>query len=611
MGDTGLISFYYYNPSGGFYGEEFGISVNETHLKVTSYDANQIYTIPIHSASSWTFFAITYDKNRSLLGISSSDTWGLYETYCPFRADERYSFMVGRASADKGFKYMSREDALACISFHEDILSSEEVKEMYEICRNKPAPETSTTQSQSTMTSTTTSANSGSGDPWPESQHLLGMWPMSEDYGFSDIGSNRFQAENQYQSSAHAVVGPFGDLQTGSQLKNGDQVLLKVSDGKLSTTDSSFTVAFYFRPNDDSGSGGLFQFLDANDENSLKTFQLRRVDHTVEAYASGFMIGQYPIVQTKGTWTFMAFSYDNDKAELTVFSKHGVLSPPTQQGFLFGANALKIEGIQIGTGASNGDAFSCLSIYKKALPFATILKLQESCRFVLGSAQCGSPKLPLSPFPQSIPPKTAVPKEGQFPWVASLKSGSKLCSASILDSFWLLTSASCFDGQSFSKVTIGEHDTAIGESYSQEIEIDSVTSNSDENVALILLKDPIDFTSPYANEACLYRGDSQELLLQEYQFTMGWGVNGRPSLVSQTLPRYVPGNILTDEQCLKAWDSGEYKKNDDFCFLSASIDKNVPCLGDEGAALMVQSERNFGSDFVNRLVQVIAKLSLN
>ena len=147
---------------------------------------------------------------------------------------------------------------------------------------------------------------------------------------------------------------------------------------------------------------------------------------------------------------------------------------------------------------------------------------------------------------------------------------------------------------------------AVDESFSKAHEILDVLKsdkNSKQALALVLLKNPIDFTSLYVGDTCLYRGDPTHLQFQLPQFVVGWGKNGRSPFISQTLPRYFPGYLMTDEQCSKAWPE-DYESGHDICFSSSSNDKNVPCDGDEGSPYLVQSQYDYSTVNSDQLIQL-------
>ena len=410
------------------------------------------------------------------------------------------------------------------------------------------------------------------------------------------------------------VAGPHGTASTAIKSLNKSKPVLEILDNRLTTNDGSFTISFFLRTVADASSGGLFEFVDSQHGTTTNSFQIQYSNETIIVTAANKVVGQYMLVQRKSTWTFLAFTFDSQTSDLAVFSKHGLAYSPIIQAFVSAGNTFNNGGIRIGystmvgTGLNPGDAVSCFSFYSTFLNWAQIKQLQEACRIVHGSPLAGTPKLPLTPIPSiSNPPLTTVPQEGQFPWlgiVIRVDDGSLVCTVSILDEFWVLTLASCFNSNSENEyqIIVGIHDISIPNINTQNHEIAKIvkSGSNQKDIALVQLKTPIDFTSDYVNDAYLFDGDASKIQLHQPQFVSGWGINGRTSFVSKTLPRYVVGNILSDSHCsLSAVNSSM-----EYCFLSSTTDKNVPCSGDEGSPLMYQGVTKPEIGIGDRLVQV-------
>ena len=426
-----------------------------------------------------------------------------------------------------------------------------------------------------------------------------------------------FSIQDRPFDSSTLVAGPHGTAQTAIKSTSSANAILQVKDKRLTTNDGSFTIAFFIKTASDSSSGGIFEFIDSEFSTTDKSFQLQYSGHTIMASANTKITDQYNLLQRKSTWTFLAFAYDGDTFDMSVYSEHGLAYSPRFQPYLLGANIFNNGGVRLGystfagKGLNNGDAVSCLSIYSKALQWPQIKQLQEACRITHGSPLWGAPKLPYNPIPSSSPPITTVPKEGQFPWLGILETddGALVCSVSILDEYWALTSAECFDPKNINDyiyyVKVGVHDIALQNGYTKQHEIEKFikSGTSKRDIALIQFKNPIDFTSDYVNDACLFDGDPESIKLQNAQFVSGWGINGRNTFISKTLPRYVPGNILTDSYCSRAWGQS-FDSDVDFCFQSSTTEKDIPCKGDEGSPLLFQGEPESENVVGDRLIQV-------
>ena len=362
----------------------------------------------------------------------------------------------------------------------------------------------------------------------------------------------------------------------------------------------------------------MFEFVDSKHGTTTDSFQIHYSDETVIVSAANKVVGQYKLLQRQSTWTFLAFAFDSTASELSVFSEHGLAYAPSMQQPVSDSDQYNNGGIRFGystkagNGMSPGDAVSCLSFYSTTLNWAQIKQLQEACRIVQGSQLAGTPKLPLTPIPSiSNPPLTTVPQEGQFPWLGIVqhKYSSAFCTASILDEFWVLTVANCIKPyQTYLKeyeVLVGVHDKSVANEFTKNHEIAKVvlSGSNDHDVALIQLKTPIDFTSDYVNDAFLFDGDAYKIEIVQPQFMLGWGMNGRQPFVSNNLPRYITGHIISEIHCSLLSDH-PINSSMEYCFLSSTTDKNVPCKGDEGSPLMYQGVANPEIGIGDRLVQV-------
>ena len=393
--------------------------------------------------------------------------------------------------------------------------------------------------------------------------------------------------------------------------------MLEVRDSRLSTNEGSFTVSFYFRPISDSSSGYLFEFIDSKYGTVDKNFRISYNADTITLTATR-VIGQYKLIQRKSAWTFVSFAFDAETTKLSVFSEHGLAYAPVDQPYLWTLNNFNNGGFKLGystldnKGMNPGDAVSCFSMYSKALDWPQIKQLQQACRVLQGSVLSGAPKLSIAPIPSlSKPPLTAVPNEGQFPWLGILETeyGALVCTVSIVDEYWVLTSATCFNGKNSNdytyRVKVGVQDDSVGKYFTKVHEVSKFVKSgtSERDVAMVQLDTPIDFTSEYVNDACLYDGDPLKIEVFQPQYVNGWGNNGRNTFINRSLPRFVTGTIMPDDFCTKAWNQS-YDSNKDFCFKSLTQDQNVPCKGDEGSPLMFQGVSHDQTGIGKRLIQV-------
>ena len=334
--------------------------------------------------------------------------------------------------------------------------------------------------------------------------------------------------------------------------------------------------------------------------------------------ASTKVIGEYEIIQRQSAWTFVALSFNVATGELSVYSEHGLAYAPKVQPYLEVSNIFNNAGFKLGfssatnTGMSANDAVSCLSLYSTNLDGDQLKQLQLACRLLHGSAMAGTPKVPLTPVPGiSSPPLTTVPSEGQFPWLGILETdeGSLVCTVSILDEYWVLTSANCFDPKNSNdyiyQVKVGLHDRSVNSPSTKIHQVAEIikSGSTERDIAMIQLATPIDFRSLYVNDAALYNGNSKTIEIHEPQFVSGWGKNGRNVFVSPTLPRFIAGTSLSINYCAQAWND-TFDPALEHCFMSLTLDRNVPCTGDEGTPLMYQGVPDDEMNIDVRLIQV-------
>ncbi|XP_051876972.1 coagulation factor IX-like [Pristis pectinata] len=127
-------------------------------------------------------------------------------------------------------------------------------------------------------------------------------------------------------------------------------------------------------------------------------------------------------------------------------------------------------------------------------------------------------------------------RKGQCPWQAMLLNEFKnetFCGGTILNEKWVVTAAHCFVDPVEFRVVVGEHNIRKPEHTEQYHSVENVTlypsynpnrSRYDHDIALILLKTPINFT-PFIIPICLPEKHFAErvLMAQSYGTVSGWG----------------------------------------------------------------------------------------
>ena len=196
-------------------------------------------------------------------------------------------------------------------------------------------------------------------------------------------------------------------------------------------------------------------------------------------------------------------------------------------------------------------------------------------------------------------------QKGQYPWIASLRflrlgKDYHTCGCSIIDDQWILVAAHCFinsKNPANYMVRVGTFDQTAGDSETEakEYEVEKIIQHKDfsmlikiqNDIALLKLKQKIDFSSDYVNRVCLpeqanYPTDGEILTVA------GWGdeVDGQ----GQHIPSLLKNTDLVakkDADCKSAWGSFMWGGEQMLC---AEADNTSPCVGDSGGPLMMMDD---------------------
>ena len=596
--EKGAIAFLYGGTSK--VPSKFSLLYNGKSLEIHRFGTNGAFSIGNFTIGNviqqWRFICLTYDDPTKTLSVydESGDLIHSEQNF-PIVDSENSQLIFGYGRDDSNFFEMTRGDAMACTMIYTQVLEPYEIAQLPGVCSTKIIDQPK---------------------PWPDKNDLIGIWPLSKQYKLSVANqANAFRPENVFKPESLAI-GPHGTADTAIASVAMDEPILEIHDNQLTTSENSFTIAFYIRTIADHSSGGVFEFIDSNYNSPEKAFQIYYFNDTIAITANESIVGEYRILQRKSTWTFLAFAYEASSMSLSIYSEHGLAYSPTVQIDIGENNIFNNGGFRLGystiagSGLNPGDAISCFSFYSTSLNWPQIRNLQKACRFLHNSPLPGTSKLGSNnTIPINLnPPLTTVPQPGQFPWLGILETtnGTLVCSVSILDEHWVLTMASCLDGpiDNF-QIKVGVHDSYSRNPFTKIHKIDKIfkSGQSKRNIALIQLNTPIDFTSQYVNDACLFDGEKLKIEYLKPQYFSGWGTNGRNKFVGKTIPRFVTGSIIEDWECQQAWNNS-FDSTKVYCFKSLTQDANVPCDGDQGSALMFEGISNEDLEIKDQLVQV-------
>ncbi|XP_036396306.1 coagulation factor VII-like [Megalops cyprinoides] len=189
---------------------------------------------------------------------------------------------------------------------------------------------------------------------------------------------------------------------------------------------------------------------------------------------------------------------------------------------------------------------------------------------------------------------TECPKD-HCPWQVLLMYGDKgFCGGVIYKPTWIITASHCLENLDVKhlKVVAGEHNLDVKEGTEQTIQVaeivmhkDYVVKTSDNDIALLRLKEPITYT-PHAVPICLPQREmaERELWAVRLHTVSGWGRRSEGGPTSRLLRRLDVPRIRTQD-CVEY--SGVSITTNMFC--AGYIEgKQDSCKGDSGGPLVTK-----------------------
>ena len=453
---------------------------------------------------------------------------------------------------------------------------------------------------------TVTTTPSTPSSPWPRGDVLDGFWPMDAKNGLKDLSPMAKHCTSNCNGQLDTEVpGPFG-YQYTSHNNQKSKGIMSVSDVRPEVS-APITISMFVKTQMGM-TGNLVKFYNSIGQTALE-ISVENNEVPLRLYSVAGVDTRIPGLRDD-VWTFLSFAIDNQTCTMNVYGQFGLMHQSSyNQAY---CDILQfMSNIDVGTNLATNASLACVSVHSDVLSYKDVSRLHEACRQAQGSSECGSPKLPLSPIPNT---QSTMPTYGQFPWAASLRvttDSSYVCTAAILDHRHLLTAARCFkkynNPMSF-YAHVGDHDLSYVEAGEQAIQVEKIILHPengfyqiamDGDIAIVRLTRSIDFNSDYINSICLPKEASTYEILDDSEtyYVFGWGKNGRNALTSPSLARYLPGYVLPKADC------EELYAFNGICFQTSNgAYLNAPCDGDEGALLLKAAGTVLGDQ--TRLVPV-------
>merc|ERR1712002_135641 len=187
---------------------------------------------------------------------------------------------------------------------------------------------------------------------------------------------------------------------------------------------------------------------------------------------------------------------------------------------------------------------------------------------------------------------------GEFPWQISLRYGryGHICGGTLIGNQFVLCAAHCFGSSknpASYRVRVGEWFLKKGDGTEQDFELEELHVHSKWNtgkqfshdIALMKLKKPVDFSTPYAGPACLppkgkdYRSHQNCML-------SGWGLVKRyPQTLANQLQK-ITGKIWSASALLRQY----WSLPDNVVGFGEPSQNWSACMGDSGGPLICPND---------------------
>merc|ERR1711892_15149 len=188
--------------------------------------------------------------------------------------------------------------------------------------------------------------------------------------------------------------------------------------------------------------------------------------------------------------------------------------------------------------------------------------------------------------------------EHEFPWQISLRSfGAHICSGSIINQHQVISAAHCMAplmGPIIDTVIAGVHDR-IGEGGHQKRRIASMEAHENHNepefdndVAIITVTQPFDFSDPNVQPISMFMSDDAEIPAETICNATGWGALWGGGIHPNNL-QWIQIPLLSHEDCVQLYP--EYITDGIVC---AGASNHTTCSGDSGGPLVCPDAQGKG-----------------